>query len=350
MLFFKKYFLFIKPGIKELLILGLFISGTACLETDNVFSALSIYTDATYDSRKMVEANGYLYIANNKLHIIEQINITTGAKVVWAGSSGTVGATDGTLTNARFNAPSGIAFLPGVTPKLYVVERTGCTLREININAQTVTTVAGASGVCSNVDATGLTARFGTPTDIVIVGASLYVSQLGCNIRKVDLSTFQVTSPIGTYNTCGITNGTGTAASFGSAIYGLTVVGNTLFVADTGNFVIRAVNLGTLAVTTFSGAGTAGSADGNATTAQFNFINAITSDGSTTIFVSDFSSNAIRQVNASTGAVTTIIGSTAMNQDIDGVMASAKMSEPLGVTFSIYGLFISNFDNVRRLH
>lgn len=348
MKFMNKYFSFIKPNLSELLILVLFISGSACLETDSAFSQLGIYVDPSYESRKMVEVEGNIYVAHDRLHIIEQLNISTRVKTVWAGSSGVAGSTNGMLANARFNSPIAIAYYPSATPKLYIAEADGCVLREINMTTQTVTTVAGLATTCNNTDGVGTAARFAGITGMAISGTSLYIAQ-GYNIRKVDLTSFQVTSPLGTYSMVGNVNSTGTAARF-SSISGLTVVGNTLFVADNGNNVIRAVDLSSLSVTTFSGTGTVGFVDGSSTTAQFRYINDITSDGSSYLFVTDFKNNSIRQIDVATGSVTTIVGDASTNQDIDGPLASAKIAQPLGITFSSYGLFFSNYDNIRRLH
>lgn len=347
----KKYFSFIKPGIFEFFILAMFFLGSSCLETFDVFSQLGIYVNRAADVRRMVELDGKLYIANSKLHIIEQVDISTGVKVVWAGSSGLSGATEGALASARFNTPSGIIYRSGVAPKFYIADRNNCTIRVIDINTQMVSTEVGSLGACANTDGVGTAARLAYPTDLVISGSTMYISQQACNIRKLDLSTLQVTSPIGINGTCGNTNAIGTAATFGnSAVTSLTIVGSTLFVADVANNVIRAVNTGTLVVTSFSGTGSSGFADGNSVTAQFKYINGITSDGNTYLFVSDFLNNSIRQINATTGEVSTILGDVNTNQDIDGTPSSAKLTEPLGIGFSTYGLFFASRDSIRRMH
>lgn len=349
MRFWKTYFSYVRPRFSEFFILVVFFLGSSCLETLGTFYDLGISNYSTNEGRKMVEVNGYLYIANKNLNIIEQVNISTGVKVVWAGSSGVANITDGTLTNARFNAPTGIAYRSGVLPKLYVIDSGSCILREIDMTLQTVTTVAGLANNCGfNTDGIGSAGRFSGPTDIVITGTTMYVSQ-SFNIRKVDLTNYQVTSPVGTFGMSGGVNATGPAARFNN-ISGLTIANGTLFVADKDNNLIRAINTVTLAVTTLSGSGTSGFADGSSALAMFNGINSITSDGSSYLFITDYNNNAIRQIDAITGSVVTIIGDTSTNQDIDGLVASSKLSEPLGITLSTDGLFFANRNNIRRLH
>lgn len=343
---------FIKPGIFEILILVLFLVSGACLEVSNVLSSIGLSTDLILNnySAKMVEVNGFIYVANNKNQTIDKIDISNGTKVVWSGTSGTTGSTNGAVGVALYSSPRGIAYKSGASPKLYVIESANCTLREIDMNTQMVSTVAGSAGLCSHVDGTGSAASFGTPTDVALIGGFLYISEYGC-IRKVDLSTYAVTTPVGAYGVYGTTNGVGTAAQFSSSIYGLAVIGNNLFVADSGNQLIRKVDLTTLTVTTLAGvAGSAGFVDGVSGTAKFNDVTSITSDGSNMLFVSDYYNNAVRSIDATTGAVTTIVGDKVTNEDIDGTVASAKVSEPLGVYLSNYGLFVSNIETVRRLH
>ena len=95
--------------------------------------------------------------------------------------------------------------------------------------------------------------------------------------------------------------------------------GSALFVADAGNHKIRRVEVGTGAVTTVAGSGTADSADGVGDAAQFNnpYGIAISPDGGA-LFVTDSGNHKIRRVEVATGAVTTLAGS-GNDGDADGV-------------------------------
>jgi len=86
-------------------------------------------------------------------------------------------------------------------------------------------------------------------------------------------------------------------------------VPTTMYVADTNNHAIRAVNLATNAVTTIAGNGEYSWADGTGATARFNAPTGITIDStSSNLYVADSNNGAIRKINIATGAVTTIIG------------------------------------------
>lgn len=345
----------IKPTFYHSIILAVFISSAACLEVDNIYSSLGLNTNwssgyATLYLKRMVEVDGFLYVANSKLHIIEKIDIATGTKTVWAGSSGTTGYADGAVASALFNYPNGIAYKGGTNPKLYVTDQS-CVLREIDMNTQVTTTVVGVQNSCGNVDGTGTVARIQTNnsnSDLAISGNTLYVSQ-GLSIRAVDLTNYAVTSPIGAASTAGFVNDTGTAARFKS-ITALTAIGNNLYVADTGNYTIRKVDLTTLAVTSFVGTGTSGFLDATGLSAKITMITAMTNDGDSYIYASDFGNNAIRSINITNTTVATVVGDPSVDEDISGTLSTTKLAEPLGVLFSKYGLFFCNSSNIRRIH
>ncbi|MGV8142864.1 MAG: hypothetical protein ACP5NS_04525 [Candidatus Pacearchaeota archaeon] len=115
----------------------------------------------------------------------------------------------------------------------------------------------GSSGL---VDGVGTAARFNQPHKIVISGNFMYVADTANHkIRKIDMSNLAVTT-INGGNGAGNTNGPLSAAKFSSP-KGLYVTANgDIFVADTGNNLIRRINPtgGSTAVTTVAGGGTSG--------------------------------------------------------------------------------------------
>ena len=75
--------------------------------------------------------------------------------------------------------------------------------------------------------------------------------------------------------------------------------------------------------TTLAGtAGTAGSADGTGTTATFNFpsgVAAVTDNlGHVTVYVADYNNHTIRQIDATSGQVSTLAGSAGVSGSADG--------------------------------
>ena len=79
--------------------------------------------------------------------------------------------------------------------------------------------------------------------------------------------------------------------------------------ADYRNHLIRKIVISTGAVTTLAGTGSSGSANGTGTSASFNPPEGITTDG-TNLYVADSGNHLIRKIVISTGVVTTVAGTT----------------------------------------
>jgi sugar lactone lactonase YvrE len=113
-------------------------------------------------------------------------------------------------------------------------------------------------------------------------------------IRKIVISTGEVTTLAGLAGSSGVLDGAGSAARFYRPS-GITTDGTSLFVADTFNMTIRKVAIAGGAVTTISGrAETPGSADGGGA-ARFYMPSGITTDGSD-LYVADAGNNTIRRI------------------------------------------------------
>ncbi len=122
---------------------------------------------------------------------------------------------------------------------------------------------------------------------------------------------------------------------------GMVKVGTNLYVADTFNHLIRKIDLSNTnyTVTTFAGSGTAGTADGTGTAAQFRNPRDITSDG-TYLYVGD--SNHIRRITLATQVVLTIAGALnstttgtldAMAPQLDLTASGASLTQLINCTF-----------------
>jgi hypothetical protein len=124
------------------------------------------------------------------------------------------------------------------------------------------------------------------------------------------------------------------------------VFGN-LFIADTGNQVIRKVGANGI-ITTVAGNGQAGySGDGgSATGAEFTNPVDVAVDASGNLFIADYGNNRIREVE-NNGIITTVAGNGAPGYFGDGGLATnAELAAPYGVALDVSGnLFISDFGN-----
>ena len=92
--------------------------------------------------------------------------------------------------------------------------------RRIALATFAVTTVAGTAGSGGSQDGTGTAARFSSPTGLLFDGAgSLYISDNGnYTVRKLALGTLAVTTMVGTAPNPGATDGTGAIARFKNPI------------------------------------------------------------------------------------------------------------------------------------
>jgi len=111
------------------------------------------------------------------------------------------------------------------------------------------------------------------------------------------------------------------------------VAGGFLYIADTGNNRVRAVNLGTNQISTLAGTGVAGflGDGGQATLARLNTPMAVAVDQCGHVLIADLNNNRIRQVDTG-GMITTVAGNGFYGFGGDGGSAtSAWLSHPFGV-------------------
>jgi sugar lactone lactonase YvrE len=121
-----------------------------------------------------------------------------------------------------------------------------------------------------------------------------------------------------------------------------------LFIADTNNFIIRKITP-TGVVTTIAGSpGTNGSMDGNGTAASFAYPAGIAVDGSGNIFVADSGNFVIRKI-APGGEVTTFAGTAGEVGSEDGTGAGARFMCPGGLALDRAGnLFVADY-SIRKI-
>jgi sugar lactone lactonase YvrE len=139
---------------------------------------------------------------------------------------------------------------------------------------------------------------------IADTSGNVYVADTGHHrIAKVT-STGSVTIFAGsTSGASGSANGTGTAASFKSPRGLARDTAGNLYVADTGNNLIRKITTAGV-VTTFAGGTLSGYVDATGTSARFNSPHGVAVDSSGNLYVADTGNNRIRKIT-SAGVVTT---------------------------------------------
>jgi hypothetical protein len=280
-----------------------------------------------------------LYVTDRLNHTIRKIVIATGAVTTLAGEAAISGISNGIGVQAHFNEPSGIT---NDGASLYIADKKNHTIRKIIIATGTVTTLAGTAGSQGNDDGTGAAARFRSPSGITTDNVNLYVADTtNSTIRKIVIANGAVTTLAGTAETLGAVDSSGSASSFYFP-QGITLIGNSLYIADTSNTTLRKLVITTTAVTTFAGAPRG--LDGTGTSASLSTPYSITTDG-THIYVGDTDSHTVRKIVIATGVVSTLAGQAGTKGADDGVGANARFFVPAGITTDGTNLYVADANN-----
>lgn len=245
--------------------------------------------------------DGSVFVSDHANATIRRIT-SAGVVTTLAGSTSSRGNADGVGTAATFSSPIGIG--RDAAGNLYVADSTNNTIRKITASGA-VTTLAGAAGQTGSADGDGGAARFNHPTGIAVDGAgNVYVADSTNNLIRKVTPTGTVTTLAGVAGVMGSADGAGGAALFnnpgGLAVDG----GGNIYVADTGNSIIRKITPGGVVSLLAGLPGVAGRKDGTGTEAWFNQPRDLTIDGSGNLQVADTGNAAIRQITPG-GTVTT---------------------------------------------
>jgi hypothetical protein len=248
-----------------------------------------------------------------------KINVTASTLA----GTGNFGYADGPGTTALFNGPEAIAFNK-TTGLLQVGDVINNTIRTVstigNVGTLTSTERGYANGPLA-------TAKFyGARGMVVDATGNMYVADAGNNvIRKISATGTVITyagSPTGDYGYADSTDPL-KALFRNPRSVALDAAGN-LYVADYGNNRIRKITTAGV-VTTLAGDGYArymnSSTENN--TASFNGPIAVTVDAPGNLYVADLNNYAIRKINVTTGATSTVAG---------GLGITAQLGSPVAIT------------------
>jgi sugar lactone lactonase YvrE len=272
-----------------------------------------------------------------------------GAQIIrtFAGN-GITGYTDsgGVITAAEFNHPWGMAMAGG---NLYIADHINSAIRKI-----------GASGIISTYAGNtiyGFSGDGGPATDAMMrrpagiaadAAGNVFFTDMSDNrIRKIDTSGIITTiAGNGLRGYSGDGSVATNASLNGPAGIALDAVGN-IFIADSGNNVIRKIDAaGT--ITTFAGTGASGyTGDGGpAAAATLSGPLGIATDPAGNLFIADYLNNVVRKVNTS-AVISTVAGTGLAGYSGDGGPATAAaFSRPSSLTFDQTGaLYITDEGN-----
>jgi DNA-binding beta-propeller fold protein YncE len=240
-----------------------------------------------------------VYVSNSRNNTIEAIDAATRSLRIVAGKLFQEGSNDGVGDTARFNSPDGMTINGS---NLYLCDTNNSDIRQIAVSGA-VTTVAGQANISGSDDGTGSAAHFNLPTQITTDGTNLYVADSGnSSIRRIALPDFKVKTIAGQSGTTGKTDG-GPDKSVFSGPRGVAVDKKFIYVADTGNDIIRKIDINTLETSILAGTGEEGDKDGPALQAQFDNPGAICTDGAF-LYVLDADNHSIRKIDLNANTVT----------------------------------------------
>ena len=258
-----------------------------------------------------------------------------------AGNGAWIYTVDGGLaTQTPIFLPTGM--VADAAGNLYLSDSNNNRLRSVNAKG-VISTVAGTGSPGYSGDGGPATmAAINTPAGIVIDGAGdLYFADTGNHaIRRIDATTHVITTVAGTPAVQGYSGeGTPATAATLSLPQGLAFdAAQNLYIADTGNNVVRVVSASNGFIHTVAGTGTAGySGDGHAATSarlDSPWSVAIGNDGS--LYIADLTNNVVRKVSA--GIISTIAGNGTAGFSGDGQAGtSAQLNAPASVVFDPAG-------------
>jgi sugar lactone lactonase YvrE len=316
------------------------------------------------------DGNGNLYIADTANNRVVRYSILNQAQTVIAGTGTAAYTGDGSAaTAATLSGPKAVAVAGDGT--IYIADTGNNAVRQINAVTGIISTFAGgAATVCAFATNTlgdgclGTQATFSSPSGLAIdANGLLYVADTGNNrIRTVPINTFGVLTVVGGGTAC---SSASDSVGDGCNLLQATLAGPTqlrfdvpgnLYIADTGNNLVRRANLMVSGQTIVSVAGNGqagGSGDGGAaTSAQLNAPAGIALDGGGSLYITDTKNHAVRMVDEASGVISTIAGINGASGSgmLPASATTVDLDAPQGVELTGTGmLYVLDSGNSRAL-
>ncbi|MCG6980723.1 MAG: hypothetical protein LJE88_04885 [Deltaproteobacteria bacterium] len=229
-------------------------------------------------------------------------------------------------------------------------------IRRVDTTTGIIDTIAGTgySGYTGD-NGPAVEARLDGPGGVFVDShENIYIADTGNHvIRKVDATTREITTVAGN-GSHGYAGDTGPATSASLDKPGGVFVDalDNIYIADTENHRIRKVDGETGIITTVAGNGghTYAGDTGPATSASLNKPGGVFVDTSKNIYIADTENNVIRKVDGVTNVITTVAGDAGTGSNgysgDDGPATEAQLDKPSGVFVDTFGnIYIADTEN-----
>ena len=228
---------------------------------------------------------------------------------------------------------------------IYFVDGAANVVRKIDRTSGVISTLGGTFLGFNVIDPTpykgdggpAVEAHFNVPLGIAVdASGNIYIADSGNNVvRRISASTGVITTIAGNNNTLGYDGdgGLATAAHFYTPYDVATDQAGNIYITDSQNHSIRKITLSTGIISTVAGSGPDhkgfGGDNGLATEAHLDTPQGIALDDAGNLFIVDAGNHAVRKVAASTGIITTIAGTGNHGYDGDGGLGTlARLYAP----------------------
>lgn len=338
------------------------IAGTG-VSTPYVEGSVATDTAVNSPAATAYDADGNLYIAALNAHVVYKVSKTTGLISRFAGTGNASAGGSGILaTNCGLYRPRFLLF-DQLANELYISDSSNHAIRKVKLSNGFIYTVAGMPGNIGGIGDGGLAtmAKLSVPVGLAIFNGFLYFcDSANHKIRRIDLNTGVISLYAGTGISGPPVENVSALSTYFSNPEGIYIKNGAdtfLYVCDTGNSVVRRIDITTGYIHRVAGTGQYGASisTGMAYSAQLAFPRAVVFDSMGHLIIADYSNNRLLKVVLGTGAISLYAGngSASTNPEISVAISASKIYLPCRVSADPQGnVVVSEYgsNKVRKIH
>lgn len=293
---------------------------------------------------KIAVSDEYVAISDTLHHRI--ILATHDGKIKKLIGGKSAGFIDGNYASARFKSPQGLVFSE---TGLFVADTGNHSIRFINLSAGKVSTVAGngKNEIHGGRDFPAREIGLRSPWGLALQGSTLYIAMAGIHqIWRLDLKKKMI-GPYAGSGREGISDGSLKRSSF-SQPSGLSLIGDSLYVADAEDSALRRINIRKGQVETLVGTGLFdfGDRDGPLHKAELQHVLGVAVLNKEQVFIADTYNHKLKLVDLKNRKIVTAAGTGNPGKG-NGDALSSELNEPGGIAVLNEKILIADTNNNR---